>query len=381
VSTMSKQALVESVRRVVVKIGSSLLASGDGIHEANLAHFVAELAALRKRGLEVIVVSSGARAAGLKALAMETIPNSIPAQQAAAAVGQIHLMAHYARYFAQEEMNIAQVLLTAADIAHRGRYLNAKHTIDYLLERGLIPIINENDSVAVDELKFGDNDRLSALVAGLCEAQLLILLTDVEGLYDKHPKEDGATLIPLVEEVSDTMLAAAQGQGTLGTGGMLSKLEAAKTAARRGIPTMIAKGVTQGVLMKAFDPKQEMGTLVLAAKTPLRQRKHWIGFGVTPKGQVVLDAGACRALVEKGTSLLPAGIVEVRGAFEAGECVSCLDEQEEEIARGLVVYDARDLEKIIGAKTSEIETRLGYHFGDEIIHRDDLVLARAKEIS
>ncbi len=374
-----KKKIVEASQRVVVKIGSSQLASGAGIHEQNLEHFVGEISALQKRGLEVIVVSSGARAAGLSALEMERIPNSIPAQQAAAAVGQIHLMAHYERCFAEHHIKIAQVLLTAADIEHRGRYLNAKHTIDYLLERRFIPIINENDSVAVDELKFGDNDRLSALVAGLCEAQLLILLTDVEGLYDRPPKEMGATLIPVVEEVDETILSSAQGQSDLGTGGMLSKLEAAKAAARRGIPTFIAKGVTKNVLTRVLDPESDLGTLVLAEANPLRQRKHWIGFGMSPKGKVVLDAGACRALVDKGTSLLPAGVVEVRGEFEAGECVSCIDESENEIARGLVVYDARDLQKIIGAKTSEIENILGYHFGDEIIHRDNLVLADAKE--
>jgi glutamate 5-kinase len=303
-------------------------------------------------------------------------PKSIPEKQALAAVGQIKLMALYERFFSKFDKSVAQVLLTHEDLANRQRYINAKHTFQMLLESEIIPIVNENDTVAVEEMKFGDNDHLSALVATLLEADLLVILSDVEGVYNKDPRtHENAELIPLIRDAKNlrqrivgTSLSAA------GTGGIFTKLSAAEEAAAAGIPTVIASGLQSGVLGKVFGENAAVGTLILAEANRLTSRKHWIAYNLKPVGEVVVDHGAHEAVVLKGKSLLPSGLKEVRGAFGVGDCVRCMSSEGREFARGLVNYSALELNQIKGLHTSKIEKVLGYKAYEEIIHRDDLVL-------
>jgi glutamate 5-kinase len=369
-----KQRILPATRRLVIKLGSSVVTTASGVNRERVGQLVAEMARLVRDGYQIVIVTSGARAGGLARLGLSRIPTSIPEQQAAAAIGQIRLMLIYDQYFADLGYHVGQVLLTAADLEHRARYLNAKHTIDHLLAHGIIPIVNENDSVAVEELKFGDNDRLSALVAGLTAAQLLIVLTDVDGVYASDPRAGDAELLEVVDDVDAALLGSGGTSGALGTGGMASKLEAARSAAHRGIPTMIANGTEPGILAALMDPERSVGSIVVPRVSPISSRKHWIAYGVARHGTLVVDDGARRALCERGGSLLPSGIVEVRGRFGAGECVVCATEHGREFARGLVAYDSADCERIRGKASSAIMGELGYHMGDEVIHRDDLVL-------
>jgi glutamate 5-kinase len=371
-----KKPILKRTRRVVVKIGSQLLSSGEGIEENRLRGLVRELAELHGRKKEVVVVSSGAVAAGMTRLGRKERPKSIPEKQALAAVGQIKLMALYERAFAKFDKSIAQVLLTADDLANRQRYINAKHTFQMLLDSSIIPIVNENDTVAVEEMKFGDNDHLSALVATLLAADLLVILSDVEGVYDKDPRGHlDAQLIPLITEARGMRQAiGGASMSSVGTGGIVTKLGAAEEAAAAGIPTLITSGLHSGVLEKVFDAKQEIGTLILAEQDRLPSRKHWIAYNLKPNGEIIVDQGAHDAVVQKGKSLLPSGLKEVRGAFGVGECVRCLDSTGKEFARGLVNYSAQELNRIRGLHTSRIEKVLGYKAYEEIIHRDDLVV-------
>jgi glutamate 5-kinase len=371
-----KKSILKRTRRVVVKIGSQLLSSGEGIEENRLRGLVRELAELHGRKKEVVVVSSGAVAAGMTRLGRKERPKSIPEKQALAAVGQIKLMALYERAFAKFDKSIAQVLLTADDLANRQRYINAKHTFQMLLDSSIIPIVNENDTVAVEEMKFGDNDHLSALVATLLAADLLVILSDVEGVYDKDPRGHlDAQLIPLITEARGMRQAiGGASMSSVGTGGIVTKLGAAEEAAAAGIPTLITSGLHSGVLEKVFDAKQEIGTLILAEQDRLPSRKHWIAYNLKPNGEIIVDQGAHDAVVQKGKSLLPSGLKEVRGAFGVGECVRCLDLTGKEFARGLVNYSAQELNRIRGLHTSRIEKVLGYKAYEEIIHRDDLVV-------
>ena len=370
-----KAQILGRTRRVVIKVGSSILSSADGISRERVAHLARELAMLRSAGKEVVLVTSGAVAAGMSRLGMKERPKTIPAKQAAAAVGQIALMALYEEYFSAHEVRVAQVLLTHDDLANRRRYLNAKHTMLTLLEAGVIPIVNENDTVAVEEIQFGDNDNLSVLVAVLIEADLLIILSDVEGLYDRDPRiYEDARLIPLVENDIDALGYGAGEAGPLGRGGMTSKLQAAYKAALSGIPTVIADGRQEKGLERVFDLATETGTLFLPLADRLASRKHWIAYTLKPAGALVVDAGACAAICGRGSSLLSPGVREVRGMFDEGECVACLDPNGQEFARGLVNYSSTDLGRIKGARTSEIEKILGYKVSDEVIHRDDLAL-------
>jgi glutamate 5-kinase len=334
------------------------------------------MAALHDRGKELVVVSSGAVAAGMSRLGRKERPRTIPEKQALAAVGQIKLMALYERYFSRFGKSVAQVLLTHEDLANRQRYINAKHTFLKLLESSIIPIVNENDTVAVEEMKFGDNDHLSALAATLLGADLLVILSDVEGVYDKDPREnDDAALIRLIAEAKGIrQTIGGDSRSALGTGGIATKLGAAEEAAAAGIPTIIASGLAADVLTQVFDEQREAGTLILAVASRLTQRKHWIAFNLKPAGEIVVDQGAHEAVAQKGKSLLPSGLKEIRGAFGVGECVRCLNLEGREFARGLVAYSAQELNRIKGLHTSKIEKVLGYKLGDEIIHRDDLVL-------
>ena len=371
-----KKQILRRVRRVVVKIGSQILSSPDGIEEARVKSLVGDLAGLHGQKKEIVVVSSGAVAAGMTRLGRKEKPKSIPEKQALAAVGQIKLMALYEKHFSRYEKSVAQVLLTHDDLANRQRYLNAKHTFQMLLESSIIPIVNENDTVAVEEMKFGDNDHLSALVATLLGADLLVILSDVDGVYDRDPRaHKDARLIPLFRDTKIVKEGlSGDSRSPFGTGGIVTKIGAAETAAIAGIPTVIASGLRAQTLAAVFDENEEIGTLVLPEEIRLTHRKHWIAYNLKPAGDIIVDSGAHDALVQKKKSLLPSGLREVRGSFGVGECVRCLDLQGREFARGLVNYSAQELNQIKGLHTSRIEKVLGYKAYDEIIHRDDLVL-------
>ncbi len=371
-----KKRILQRARRIVVKIGSQILSSTKGIEETRVKGLVRDLAELHSQGKKPVVVSSGAVAAGMTRLGRKERPRTIPEKQALAAVGQIRLMALYERFFSRYEKSVAQVLLTHEDLANRQRYINAKHTFQMLLESDIIPVVNENDTVAVEEMKFGDNDHLSALVATLLGADLLVILSDVEGVYDRDPRVyKDARLIPLVQDIRNVKeQIGGASRSIFGTGGIATKIGAAEEAAAAGIATIITSGLHEGSIVRVFDPHEACGTLVLAEENRLTQRKHWIAYNLKPMGEIVVDQGAHEALVKKGKSLLPSGLKEVRGTFGVGDCVRCLDLIGEEFARGLVNYSAQELIQIKGLHTSKIEKVLGYKAYDEIIHRDDLVL-------
>ena len=370
-----KSRILKSARRVVVKVGSSVLSDRGGVHTTRLDELTRDLSRLSAGGMQLVVVTSGAVAAGMGRLNMHRRPRTIPGKQAAAAVGQITLMALYEAGFSRHAIHVAQVLLTHDDLANRRRYLNAKHTLLTLIDAQVVPIVNENDTVAVDEIQFGDNDTLSAQVAVLVEADLLVMLSDVAGLYETDPRLDvGAERIALVERFDDGLMTHAGTAGPLGRGGMASKLQAAQSASRFGIPSLLTDGLRPGVVQAAFDPRREVGTLFLPLSDRIASRKHWIAYTLKPAGSLRLDAGASAAIRRDGRSLLPAGVCDVVGNFGEGECVTCLDERGREFARGLVNYDAAALTRIRGRQTGEIEATLGYKVSDEVIHRDDLAL-------
>jgi glutamate 5-kinase len=371
-----RRALLQQVRRVVIKVGSRVLTvDGGGVDYDVISRLCDEVAVVRKQGLEVILVSSGAVAAGRAALRSSEQPLTIPQKQAAAAVGQPLLMQAYQQACMRHGLITAQILLTADDLANRSRFLNARTTLESLLDAGTLPIINENDSVAVAEIKFGDNDNLSALVTSLAEADLLLILTDIEGLYSANPGTDpDARLVPLVRSITREIERMAGGSGsTVGTGGMATKVTAAKKAARFGVPTILAPGKQPGVITAAVTG-EEIGTLFLPAKDGLNRRKHWIAYTLRPAGRLLVDAGAQKALLTKGTSLLPSGITGVEGRFERGSCVKICSLDGVEVARGLADYSSQEVTQLVGRKSSEIELILGYRYGDEVVHRDNLVL-------
>ena len=371
-----RRKYVRQARRVVVKVGSRILSSERGLHARRIGRLVRELAALHDQGKKLVIVSSGAIASGISRLGLAKRPRDLPQEQALAAVGQIRLMALYENSFAGYQKQVAQVLLTHEDLANRTRYLNAKHTLKTLLDWDIIPIVNENDTVAVEEMKFGDNDQLSALVATLMEMDLLVILSDVDGVFDRDPKSsEDARLMPVVNDLAAAKKAAQDTRPSdLGRGGMFSKLCAAEQASQAGIPTIIANGREREVLNGLFDGSRESGTLVLPEENRLTSRKHWILYNLKPSGEVMVDNGACAAVTVKGKSLLPSGVRDIRGSFNAGECVRCLDDTGREFARGLVNYSAQELRKIKGSHSGKIEAILGYKAYDEIIHRDDLVV-------
>ncbi len=371
-----RRGLLQQVRRVVIKVGSRVLTvEGGGLDYDAITRLCDEMAGLRQQGIEVILVSSGAVAAGRDALRSADTTLTIPQKQAAAAVGQPLLMQAYQQACTCHGLVTAQILLTAEDLANRNRFLNARTTLEALLTAGALPVINENDSVAVAEIKFGDNDNLSALVTSLAEADLLLILTDIEGLYSANPASDpDAQLIPLVRSITREIERMAGGSASsVGTGGMATKVTAAKKAARFGVPTILAPGKQPGVITAAVSG-QEIGTLFLPATDGLNRRKHWIAYTLRPAGKVLVDAGAQKALVEKGTSLLPSGITGVEGRFERGRCVRICGPDGTEIARGLADYSSSEIQLIAGHKSAEIEQLLGYRYGDDVVHRDNLVL-------
>lgn len=373
--------------RIVVKLGSNILAGGaSGVNAARIRSLASTVSTLINGGAEIIIVSSGAVAAGMKRLGLTEKPRDIQLKQAAAAVGQPALMWEYEKAFKKHHKLVAQVLLTRDALSDRTMYINSKNTLNTLIERGVIPIINENDTVATDEIKFGDNDRLAAMVAGLLEADRLVILSDVDGLYSADPKADPyATIVPVVEHITDELLSSAGGAGSsVGTGGMYSKLLAARIAARSGIETDIVNGHKPKLLWNLIcretqSPPPNMdqlifGTKFLPSQEKLSARKGWIAHGIRPKGTLVLDTGAIKALTVTLKSLLPSGIASIEGNFQTGDAVYCVDGNGKRIAKGLTNYSSDELLKIIGKKTSEIEKLLGYKYSDEAIHRDNIVI-------
>jgi glutamate 5-kinase len=364
-------------KRIVVKIGTGTLTDADGrFDRENCARLGAELAALA-RGRRVVLVSSGAVALGAEKLALARQrgrPWDIPTKQAAAAVGQPHLMAAWGEALAAHGLLVAQVLLTADDLASRTRFLNARRTFERLLARGVVPVVNENDTVAVDEIKVGDNDSLAALVAGCVEADLVAMLTDVEGLFDRSPDEPGATLLHDVARVGADVERMAGGAGTeRSVGGMATKVRAARRLAAQGVATALLSGRRPGAL-GALLAGERVGTVFARDARRLPARKGWLAAAARGKGVIVVDAGARRALVESGRSLLPSGVRTVHGHFRVGDPVDIAVDPARPFARGLAGYGADEVRKIAGLKTSEIERALGYKYLDEIVHRDDLVV-------
>jgi glutamate 5-kinase len=371
---MKSRAELSAARRVVIKIGSRLLAEDV---ETRVRVLAEEARALADRGVQTVIVTSGAIALGVKRLGLPSRPRTMPGLQAAAAVGQGHLIQFWERALSSVGLASGQVLLTHDDVRDRRRYLNARHALGELLSLGAVPVINENDTVSVDEIKFGDNDRLAALTTSLVEADALIILTDVDGLYDGDPRT-GARMIPEVNDIDREALPVAGGSasGGVGTGGMLSKVQAAQVAGRFGVVTIVASGRrARPVSALLFGGDGEpAGTVFWPQVSRLASRKHWIAFALKPAGQIIVDAGARRALVESGKSLLPSGVRGVRGRFGAGDAVSIVDDSGAEFARGLCALDSDEVERIAGQRSSELEAILGYRPADELIHRDDLVL-------
>ncbi|WP_072293143.1 glutamate 5-kinase [Nitrosovibrio sp. Nv17] len=367
---------LESARRIVVKVGSSLVTNqGQGLDHAALAGWAEQIARLRKTGKEVVLVSSGAIAEGMQRLGWNRRPRALHDLQAAAAVGQMGLVQAYESCFRQHGIHAAQILLTHEDLADRKRYLNARSTLTTLLNLNVIPVINENDTVAIDEIRFGDNDTLAALVANLVEADALIILTDQDGLFTADPRRHAdATLVREARAGDPALEAMAGGAGSsIGRGGMLTKLGAARRAARSGAHTIIASGREADVLLRLVQG-EAIGTRLLAATPVLAARKQWLADHLQMRGSVVLDAGAVEALTLSGKSLLPIGVTDVRGDFERGEAIGCLDPAGREIARGLTNYNSAETRRILRRTSREIEAALGYVGESELIHRDNLVL-------
>ncbi|MBW2094795.1 MAG: glutamate 5-kinase [Deltaproteobacteria bacterium] len=377
---MSRSTLLHGVKRVVIKVGSGVLTTNNGLNLEVIRGLTAQMIDLRKRGIEIVLISSGAIAAGLRKMGFSKRPQSVSQQQAIAALGQSRLIMVYEEAFGQHGQRVAQILLTRDDLTHRRRYLNARNTLFTLLSWDIIPIINENDTVVVDEIKFGDNDSLSAMVTGMTESQLLVSLTNIDGFFDRDPRcHEDASLIHVVQQFDRNIMKCASSiPGFLGSGGMASKVKAAQRVSMRGVPTIIANGLKPGILNSIFAGKNE-GTLFMPAETRLCNRKHWIAFTKAPKGVLVLDAGAERAILKQRRSLLPSGIVGVEGRFSMGNAVLLVNKKGDELAMGLVNYHSGDIRKIMGLQSGEIENRLGFKYDDEVINRDNLVITSAEE--
>jgi glutamate 5-kinase len=369
------RAALDSARTVVVKVGSALLSGTERGLELDLVDALGEeVTRLLDAGMRVLLVSSGAVAEGLSRLGLKTRPEKIHELQAAAAVGQMGLVQAYERAFARHDRHAAVVLLTHDDMSNRQRYLNARATLTTLLDLGAVPVINENDSVATDEIRFGDNDTLAALATNLLQADLLIMLTDTDGLHDSDPRQNpDATLLSFAEAGDSRLDTMVAGSGTLGRGGMITKLKAARLAARSGAHTVIANGRTPSVLGRIIHG-EGLGTLLAATVSPLDARKRWIAGQQRARGLVRLDAGAVDALLGRGVSLLPVGVTQVEGEFSRGELVQCADGDGRIVAQGLINYSSAETLKMLGVASSDIVERLGYSLEPELIHRDNLVI-------
>ncbi len=367
----------EAARCIVVKVGSSTLSSpqSGGIDREYVADLVTQLCELRQQGWRVVLVSSGAIAAGLSRLGLMRRPADMPSLQAVASVGQVALVETYAEFFSAYEVPVGQVLLTRHDTGHRDSYLHARDTFERLLDMGAVPIVNENDTVAVDEIRFGDNDALAALVAVMVGASLVVLLTDTEGLYDADPRlSEEATLLEQVDELTEDVVAAAGGAGSpVGSGGMATKVEAAKVLMKAGIPLVVADGRRPDVILEAAEGTS-VGTTFAPGEGGVSARKLWIAVGRKAAGEIIVDDGAKEAVLNRGKSLLAAGVVEVKGTFKVGDTVVLKDRRGASFARGLAGLSSTDLRKVKGLKSAEIGEVLSASKGVEAVHRDSLVV-------
>ncbi len=371
----SNHFFLENARRIVIKIGSGVLTLDHGLNTGIIETITQQISCLWNNGKEVILISSGAIASGVKKMGFDKRPEGIPARQAAAALGQAGLILAYDRSFSKFGRKVAQILLTKDDLSNRKRYLNARNTINKLLSWGVIPVINENDTVAIEEIKLGDNDNLAAMITLLMDADILVNLTDIDGLYDKDPRENpDASLIPEVNAITDEMKNAACGiPGNLGTGGMLSKLKAAEKLSRAHIPMIIAKGLKPEILNDLCEGKAQC-TCFIPGDKKFNSRKCWIAFNLSPTGVIIIDKGAETAIVDNGKSILPIGIIGVEGNFNIGAPVVIKSSDKKTIGKGLTNYSSVDIMKIMGHKSNAIVDILGYKPYNDVIHRDNLAI-------
>jgi glutamate 5-kinase len=376
-----RQIPIERVKRVVVKVGSNVLTARRGLDLRVMRRIARQICGLMDRGLDVILVSSGAMASGVKKIGLDRRPDELPRRQAVAAVGQAGLIMEYEKAFERHGRKVAQILLTSEDLASRKRYLNARNTLNTLLEWKIVPIINENDTVSVEEIKLGDNDNLAAMIALLMDADLLVVLSDIDGLFTQDPRTHrDAELIPVVTVISKrTESAAGRIPGPLGTGGMMSKINAARKVTSAGVPMVVAKGDKPDILTRLLEGEAH-GTYFVPRREKLTRRKCWIAFSLKPKGSLAIDAGAAAALTSRGKSLLASGITSVRGEFTVGTPVELQSPAGEAIGVGLVNYSAADIRRIMGLKSQHIRQVLGQKPYDEVIHRDNLVIMAADEV-
>ncbi len=368
---------ISHVKRIVVKLGSNVITAENSLNVPVMESISRQISSLMDQGLEVILISSGAMAAGIRKMGLSRRPAEIPKRQAISAIGQSEVMNTYEHTFGRFDKKVAQILLTSEDLNNRTRYLNARNTLNTLIEWKVIPIINENDTITVDDIKVGDNDNLAAMISLLMDADLVFILTDIEGLYDKDPRKflHEATLIEKVTSFDSTIDSYADSiPGTLGTGGMFSKIQAAKKLTSSGIPMIIARGDAPDVLLRLFDNPNALGTYFVPKAKKLSSRKCWILHTLKPLGTLVLDKGACQAVMKNGKSLLPSGIVAVQGTFFPGAPVALQGENSSPFAVGLVNYSSSDIELIKGLQSSQVASCLGNLDYDEVIHRDNLVI-------
>ncbi len=365
----------ERARRVVVKVGSNVLTARQGLNIPVMRSIAGQISRLMEAGREVILVSSGAMASGLKKIGLERRPDGLPQRQAVAAVGQAGLIMEYEKAFERHRLKAAQILLTSEDLSSRKRYLNARNTLNTLLDWKIVPIINENDTVSVEEIKLGDNDNLAAMITLLMDADLLVILSDIDGLFTRDPRtEPDAELIPVVGVITkSTEKAAGSIPGPLGTGGMMSKINAARKVNSAGVPMVVAKGDKPDILVRLFDGEAH-GTYFVPRRHKLTRRKCWIAFSLKPKGILTIDAGARTAVTRRGKSLLASGIVGVQGEFTVGAPVEFQAPGGEAVGVGLVNYGAADIRRIMGLRSQHISQVLGHKPYDEVIHRDNLVI-------
>jgi glutamate 5-kinase len=366
---------IKNSKRWVVKIGSALLtANGNGLDKEAIALWVEQIVHQLEGGIEIIIVSSGAVAEGMSRLSWIERPNSVHGLQVAAAVGQTGLVQAYESQFQEYGRNTAQILLDHDDISNRERYLNVRNTLQELIKLGVIPVINENDTVATDQIRFGDNDTLAALVANIIDADLLVILTDQDGLFDADPRKNpNANLVTNGNSQDGSLLELAGSSGALGRGGMITKLKAAKLAARSGANTVIAGGRVNQILSRLSEG-EALGTMLMSDKEPIAARKQWLVGRLKVCGSLTLDLGASKMLTDCGKSLLPVGVLSIKGTFYKGDLVTCVDEKGLEVARGLVNYNSEESAKILGKSSEMIADELGYCDAEELIHRDNLVL-------
>jgi len=371
----NRKTIFNNVKRLVVKVGSNVLTEDHGLNLKAIRSISRQICRLIDSGLEVILISSGAMASGVKKIGLNKRPDEIPKRQAIAAVGQAGLILEYEKAFARYHKKVAQILLTGDDLNNRRRYLNARNTLCMLLSWQVVPIINENDTVMIEEIQFGDNDNLAAMITLLMDADILVNLTDIDGLYTKNPRKyPDAELIPLVSTIRESIVKVAGDiPGPLGTGGMLSKINAARKVTASGIPMVIANGCKPDILKKLFSGK-EIGTFFVSKKKKLKSRKCWIAFTLKPKGVIRIDDGAAAAILNRGKSLLPSGIVDVEGEFNVGAPVEFKKGDNETLGTGLVNYSSTDIRKIMGLKSSRIKKILGHKPYDDVIHRDNLAI-------